>query len=117
MAVGERNALLRLLAEVQPLVSALASSKHWKSTARCNLTLNAMLAPNPAVRFLMSMIYKSEIPGMNKLWFGPNYGLLKAFDTTLLDNDDVPILYHNAYNIDEQKLQLFSNKDKRYPEI
>ena len=34
---------------------------------------NAVLAPNPAARFLMSMMYKSEIPGENKLWFGPSY--------------------------------------------
>jgi predicted acylesterase/phospholipase RssA len=76
-----------------------------------------MLAPNPAARFLMSMMYKSDVPGQNKLWFGPSYNLLKAFDMSLLEMDDVPTLYHNAFNIDAQKLQLFSNRDNKYPKI
>jgi predicted acylesterase/phospholipase RssA len=89
----------------------------WSYGDFCHLMLNAMLAPNPAVRFLMSMMYKSDMPGMNKLWFGPDYGLLKAFDMKLLEAEDVPTLYHNAYNVDQQELQLFSNRDDKYPKI
>lgn len=89
----------------------------WSYGDFAHLMLNAMLAPNPAARFLMSMIYKSDIPGQNKLWFGPSYNLLKAFDMSLLELDDVPTLYHNAFNVDAQKLQLFSNKDPKYPKI
>jgi hypothetical protein len=89
----------------------------WSYGDFCHLMLNAVLAPNPAARFLMSMMYKSEISGQNKLWFGPDYNLLKAFDMKLLELDDVPTLYHNAFNVDAQKLQLFSNKDGKYPKI
>jgi len=63
------------------------------------------------------MIYKSDLPGMNKLWFGPDYSVLKDFDMTLLKKDDVPTLYHNAYDVDLQKLQLFSNRNDQYPQI
>jgi predicted acylesterase/phospholipase RssA len=94
----------------------LAPSK-WNRGDSCNLVLNTLMAPNPLARFLMSLMYKSELPGMNKLWFGPDYSLLKNFDMSLLQLDDVPILYHNAYNIDAQRLELFSNKDPRYHEI
>jgi predicted acylesterase/phospholipase RssA len=76
-----------------------------------------VFAPNPIARFLMSMIYKSETPSLNKLWYGPEYSLLKGFNMDLLDLDDVPILYHNAYNIDAQELELFSNKDPKYQKI
>jgi hypothetical protein len=89
----------------------------WSYGDFMHLMLNSVLAPNPAARFLMSMLYKSELPGMNKLWFGPDYNLLKDFDMSLLEHDDVPVLYHNAFDVDRQKLQLFSNKDDKYPKI
>jgi predicted acylesterase/phospholipase RssA len=94
----------------------------WSHGDFCHLMLNSILAPNPAARFLMSMIYKSHIPGLNKLWFGADYHLLKDFDMNLLDEDDVPKLYHNAYEFGSKDtvghLQLFSNKDdKKYPKI
>jgi predicted acylesterase/phospholipase RssA len=89
----------------------------WSYGDFMHLMLNSVLAPNPATRFLMSMLYKSELPGMNKLWFGPDYNLLKDFDMSLLEHDDVPVLYHNAFDVDRQKLQLFSNKDDKYPKI
>jgi hypothetical protein len=34
----------------------------WTHGDFCHLMLNAMLAPNPGARFLMSMIYKSDCP-------------------------------------------------------
>jgi hypothetical protein len=101
----------------QDLLDYYLRPSRWSYGDFCYLMLNAMLAPNPATRFLMSMVYKSDMPGMNKLWFGPDYGLLKAFDMTLLEAADVPVLYHNAYNVDLQQLELFSNKDARYQKI
>jgi predicted acylesterase/phospholipase RssA len=101
----------------QDLLDYYLKPSRWNHGDFCNLMLNAMLAPNPAARFLMSMIYKSDMPGMNKLWFGPDYSVLKAFDMKLLEEADVPVLYHNAYNIDRQELELFSNKDEKYQKI
>ena len=89
----------------------------WNYGDFCRLVFNAMLAPNPAARFLTSMIYKSEIPGLNKLWFGEDDGFLRALDMSLLARPEVPILYHNAYNLDRHRLQLFSNKHEGYPPI
>ncbi len=89
----------------------------WNYGDFCHLMLNSILAPNPAARFLMSMLYKSDTPGINKLWFGSDYDLLKAFDMGLLEQADVPTLYHNAYNVDAQQLELFSNKDPQYQKI
>jgi predicted acylesterase/phospholipase RssA len=43
--------------------------------------------------------------------------LLKGFDMKLLEEADVPVLYHNAYNVDKQQLELFSNKDSKYQKI
>ena len=101
----------------QDILNYYLRPSQWSYGDFCHLMLNALMAPNPAARFLMSMMYKSELPGQNKLWFGSNYNLLKAFDMKLLERDDVPTLYHNAFNVDAQKLQLFSNKDGKYPKI
>ncbi|HTP93511.1 MAG TPA: patatin-like phospholipase family protein [Xanthobacteraceae bacterium] len=101
----------------QDILDYYLRPSRWSYGDFCHLMLNSVLAPNPAARFLMSMIYKSEVPGQNKLWFGPSYNLLKDFDMALLDRADVPTLYHNAFNVDAQKLQLFSNKDAKYPKI
>lgn len=101
----------------QDLLNYYLRPSRWSYGDFCHLTLNSILAPNPIARFLMSMIYKSDLPGQNKLWFGPDYHLLKDFDMKLLEEREVPILYHNAYNVDQQELQLFSNKDPKYPKI
>jgi predicted acylesterase/phospholipase RssA len=101
----------------QDILNYYLRPSKWSYGDFAHLMFNAVLAPNPAARFLMSMMYKSEIPGENKLWFGPSYNLLKDLDIKLLERDDVPVLYHNAYNVDAQKLQLFSNKDRKYPKI
>jgi predicted acylesterase/phospholipase RssA len=101
----------------QDILDYYLRPSRWSYGDFMHLMLNSVLAPNPAARFLMSMMYKSELPGMNKLWFGPDYNLLKGFDMSLLEHDDVPVLYHNAFDVDRQKLQLFSNKDDKYPKI
>jgi hypothetical protein len=83
----------------------------WNQGDAAHVLLNAVLAPNPVSRFLMSMIYKSEIPGTNKLLFDPTrYSVLKDLNFARLEWKDVPTLYHNAYNVDaarrdEPKLQ------------
>jgi hypothetical protein len=47
------------------------------------------------------------------LSMGGYIGRREAFNMKLLEEKDVPVLYHNAYNVDARKLQLFSNKDHR----
>ena len=65
----------------------------------------------------MSMMYKSEIPGQNKLWFGPSYNLLKAFDMQLLRNATTCRCSITMPSMSTHRnLQLFSNKDRKYPE-
>jgi len=106
-----------ILSGYRQLLDFYLTPSKWNRGDLAHLVLNGLLAPNPASRFLMSMAYKSPLPGMNKLWFGPDYSLLKGFDMDLLQLDDVPLLYHNAYNVDAQELELFSNKNPRYQKI
>jgi len=106
-----------IAAGYQHILDFFLSPSKWNRGDFNNMLLNGVFAPNPVARFLISMMYKSETPGLNKLWYGPEYSLLKSFDMGLLDLDDVPILYHNAYNVDLQQLELFSNKDPQYQKI
>lgn len=105
-----------ILSGYQQMLDFYLSPSKWNYGEFCRLLLNAYLAPNPAARFLMSMMWKSDLPGISKLWY-PHYDMLESFDMKLLAHEDVPILYHNAYNVDAQRLELFSNKDKKYQEI
>jgi predicted acylesterase/phospholipase RssA len=106
-----------ILKGYQDILDFYLRPSRWNYGDFCNVMLNSMMAPNPASRFLMSMIYKSDLPGLNKIWYGPEYTLLKSFDMSLLEADDVPVLYHNAYNVDRQQLELFSNKNALYSKI
>jgi patatin-like phospholipase len=101
----------------QDILDFYLKPSRWNYGDFCNVMLNSVMAANPASRFLMSMMYKSDLPGLNKIWYGPEYTLLKSFDMSLLEADDVPVLYHNAYNVDRQQLELFSNKNPLYSKI
>ncbi len=56
------------------------------------------------------------MPGLNKLWYGPDYTLLKGFDMSLLEADDVPVLYHNAYNVDRQAIAAVFEQERQLSE-
>lgn len=100
----------------QQLLDFYLTPSKWNYGEFCHLLLNGLLAPNPAARFLMSMMWKSDLPGISKLWF-PHYDLLESLKFDLLEGDDVPVLYHNAYNVDAQRLELFSNRGDKYQRI
>jgi predicted acylesterase/phospholipase RssA len=71
--------------------------------------LNQVLAVHPAVRLLMGMVFKSEITGLARLFY-PDSKFLKDIRFGEL-NQGKPYIFHNAWNLSTQKLQLFSNRD------
>lgn len=101
----------------QQLLDFYLTPSKWNRGDFSYMVLNALLAPNPFVRFALSMIWKSQLPGLSKIWFGPDFSVLNCLDMRLLQEPDVPILYHNAYDVDRQELQLFSNRHSEYPKI
>jgi predicted acylesterase/phospholipase RssA len=76
-------------------------------------TLNHVLAVNPAVRFFTAMMYKSKIDGLSRLHYDPDSRFLKEIKFDRLNNPTKPLIYHNAWNLTKQRLELFSNKGKR----
>jgi predicted acylesterase/phospholipase RssA len=71
-------------------------------------TLNHLLAVHPVTRFLTAMVYRSGVNGLTKLNY-PGTSLLKSIDFDKLYGPDKPFLFHNAWNLSSQELQLFCN--------
>jgi predicted acylesterase/phospholipase RssA len=76
--------------------------------------LNHVLAVNPMVRFLTAMTYKSEVTGLARLYY-PDSKFLKDIKFEELKERGKPYIFHNAWNLSTQKLQLFSNRDPEPP--
>jgi len=72
--------------------------------------LNQLTAPNPFGRFLTSMIYLSnDMKGISQVYY-PDSSFLKQLDFESLYKADAPHIYHNAYNLTQNRLEQFSNK-------
>jgi predicted acylesterase/phospholipase RssA len=81
--------------------------------------LNQVLAPNPFVRYLASMMFLSEINGLSRINY-PDSTFMKRINFKRLhgrNGEEVPSIVHNAFDLDHRELALFANremKSKRY---
>jgi len=71
--------------------------------------LNQVLAPNPFVRYLTSMMYLSHVTGLSRINY-PHSQFMKSINFEELKKSGKPFIFHNAWNLDEHKLALFSNR-------
>jgi predicted acylesterase/phospholipase RssA len=71
--------------------------------------LNQAMATNPFVRYLTSMMYLSNINGLSRINY-PDSEFMKGINFEELKKQGKPHIFHNAWNLDEQKLALFSNR-------
>jgi predicted acylesterase/phospholipase RssA len=83
--------------------------KEWREGDINNWILNEVLAPNPFVRYLTSLMYLSKVNGLSRINY-PDSEFMKSINFGELKKDRMPHIYHNAWNLDEQKLALFSNR-------
>jgi predicted acylesterase/phospholipase RssA len=72
--------------------------------------LNEAMATNPFVRYFTSMMYLSDINGLSKINY-PDSEFMKDINFEELKKDGKPHIFHNAWNLDEKKLALFSNRE------
>jgi predicted acylesterase/phospholipase RssA len=70
--------------------------------------LNQVMAPNPFVRYLTSMMYLSNVTGLSKINY-PRSQFMKSINFEALRKTK-PFIFHNAWNLDDHKLALFSNR-------
>jgi predicted acylesterase/phospholipase RssA len=71
--------------------------------------LNQVLAPNPFVRYLTSIMYLSNVTGLSRINY-PHSEFMKSINFEELKKPGKPFIFHNAWNLDEHKLALFSNR-------
>ncbi|MCP3386471.1 patatin-like phospholipase family protein [Bradyrhizobium sp. CCGUVB4N] len=72
--------------------------------------LNQVLAPNPFVRYVTSMMYLSHVTGLSRINY-PDSQFMKSIRFNELSKPEKPFIFHNAWNLDAHKLALFSNRD------
>lgn len=71
--------------------------------------LNQVLAPNPFVRYFTSMMYLSHVTGLAKINY-PQSQFMKSINFEALKKPEAPAIFHNAWNLVDHKLALFSNR-------
>jgi predicted acylesterase/phospholipase RssA len=92
-------------------------SVNWSEGDLYRWILNEVMAPNPFIRYLTSMMYLSKVNGLSRINY-PNSEFMKSIEFEKL-KDLAPHVFHNAWNLDNQQLALFSNhpfknKNKEY---
>jgi predicted acylesterase/phospholipase RssA len=62
------------------------------------------------------MMYLSNISGLSRIHY-PESSFMQAIKFDRLFEKDKPFIYHNAWNISKQRLELFSNKPDSYGQL
>jgi predicted acylesterase/phospholipase RssA len=99
----------KVMAAAQDTLAFLSDRSRWNEGDTNRWILNSVLATNPFVRYWTSMIYLSNISGLSRICY-PDSSFMRAIKFERLFERDKPFIFHNAWNITKQNLQLFSNK-------
>lgn len=100
----------------EEIINFMRDPSQWSQANINSLFLNQVLAVNPMSRFMTSLMYLSKTKGLSRIFY-PDSAFLQQLDFDKLSEPNRPVLYHNAYNLTDQRLELFSNKDKQYDKI
>jgi predicted acylesterase/phospholipase RssA len=81
----------------------------WTYDQACNIAFNHMIAPNPLVRFWTSAMYRAPITGLSRMHMDESDSVT-TLDVARLYDEDMPALYHSAFNLKTNQLEMFSNR-------
>jgi predicted acylesterase/phospholipase RssA len=115
--VADPKSYQNLVMPEQMAKSALETMKFFSDPSRWNegdfnnWFLNHVMAVNPMIRFTTSLMYLSELNGLARIYY-PDSQFLKGINFDRLYQNDKPFIFHNAWNISRQQLDLFSNQTK-----
>ncbi len=87
----------------------LSDPSNWNRGDFNQWVLNNVMAVNPSMRFLTSLMYLSGVNGLSKIYY-PDSNFLKKIDFEKLRQAGKPCIIHNAYNITTDTLELFCNQ-------
>lgn len=100
----------------QDILRFASSPGQWNAANLNTLILNQVLAVNPWSRFMTSWMYKSRTRGLARIYY-PDSAFLNQLKFERLYEKDRPVIYHNAYNLTDDRLELFSNFNDKYQKI
>ena len=86
------------------------ANARWTNKAERNAWFfNEIMAVNPLSRLIIALLWRSPINGIVKL-YDENSPLMKALHFERLSLEDRPDLYHNAWNLDRNRMSIFHNR-------
>ncbi|MEZ2143297.1 patatin-like phospholipase family protein [Bradyrhizobium sp. DN5] len=77
--------------------------------------LNQLMAPNPFIRYLTSLMYLSKFNGLSRINY-PESEFMKKIKFDRLspsgrdDAEKTPLIFHNAWDLDHHELTYFANR-------
>ena len=86
----------------------MSDRSQWNEGDINRWMLNHVLAVNPFVRFWTSAMYLSNMSGLSRICY-PESNFMKSIKFNRLFEKGKPFIFHNAWNITKQRLELFSN--------
>ena len=98
-----------MMAAAKDTLAFMTDRARWNQGDFNRWMLNSVLSVNPFVRYWTSMMYLSNISGLSRIHY-PESTFMKAIKFDRLYEADKPFIFHNAWNISKQRLELFSNK-------
>jgi predicted acylesterase/phospholipase RssA len=104
---------------IQATIAFMTNPRDWTEGDFNQWTLNNVMAVNPLTRFLTSMMFLSSVTGLSRIYY-PGSNFLKAIDFDKLKTKSHTSIFHNAWNLTKQRLELFYNKPvtgRHYGEI
>lgn len=69
-------------------------------------------ASHPAMRFLTSFMYLSNLNGLSRMYY-KNSTFLNSINFERINEDTKPFIFHNAFNLATKKIELFSNRQPK----
>jgi predicted acylesterase/phospholipase RssA len=83
--------------------------QNWDKAGDINhWVLNQALAVQPLSRFLTSLLYLSPMNGLSRIYYEDS-SFLKTINIKRLVEHDERFIYHNAWNLQQKAMKLFSN--------
>ena len=99
----------RVMESYKETLSLLSDQAKWNEGDFNQWILNHVLAPNPFIRYLTSLMYLSNVTGLSRIHY-PGSTFMKLIKFDRLKECGRPTIIHNAWNLSGQRLELFSNR-------
>ena len=99
----------KIVESARHTAALLADRSKWNEGDINQWIHNDVMAINPAIRFMTSLMFKSNVTGLSRIYY-PDSNFINEIKFNKLYEADKPFIFHNAWNLTKQDLFLFANK-------